>query len=190
MSQLWKLMMVKQLSNAHVKSLISLKLLDINKPPLWPQGEELIPDSSLTCLHCHFYRDPSPRNVWKNSRHQIQTWILLSQVWKHHLNLWRMKSFFGNVLPQATTKFSVKGKQGYSVLNMSFLPITVMSSVQMVCVPQTWRTRRKSQSSYLFNMFLTCVNIWIHSQNILNMWSNFSQSFKQSRKFYSWWKWN
>ena len=28
----------------------------------------------------------------------------------------------GNVLPQATTKFSVKGKQGYSVLNMSFPP--------------------------------------------------------------------
>ena len=25
--------------------------------PLWPEDDELVPDSSLTCLHCPFYRD-------------------------------------------------------------------------------------------------------------------------------------
>ena len=25
--------------------------------PLWPEDDELVPDASLTCLHCHFYRD-------------------------------------------------------------------------------------------------------------------------------------
>ena len=34
-----------------------IKVAGHQQTPLWPQGEELIPDSSLTCLHCHFYRD-------------------------------------------------------------------------------------------------------------------------------------
>ena len=25
--------------------------------PLWPKNEELIPDASLTCLHCRFYQN-------------------------------------------------------------------------------------------------------------------------------------
>ena len=31
--------------------------MDDGETSLWPEDDELVPDASLTCLHCHFYRD-------------------------------------------------------------------------------------------------------------------------------------
>ena len=99
-----------------------IKVAGHQETPLWPEEQELVPDSSLTCLHCRFYRDHLLGMYEKLQTTSTNLNIIESTV-KTSLEFMKNEVLIlGNVLPQATTKFSVKGKQGYSVLNLSFPP--------------------------------------------------------------------
>ena len=92
--------------------------------PLWPENEELIPDASLTCLHCHFYQNHlmgiyEKLQVTNTHLNSIESTVKTSLECMNNEVL-----LLGNVLPQGSTKFSVKGKQGYAVVHISFPPNT------------------------------------------------------------------
>ena len=92
----------------------------LQQTPLWPQDEELIPDSSMTCMHCRFFRNHllgmyEKLQTTNTDLNMIESTVQTSlQFMKNEVVL------LGNVIPQGSTKFSVKGKQSYSVLHISF----------------------------------------------------------------------
>ena len=90
--------------------------------PLWPEDDEVVPDASLTCLHCRFYRDHLMGLYEKLQNTQTDLNIIESTVKTslHEMN--NEVVLLGNVIPQGSTKFSVKGKQCYSLINITFPP--------------------------------------------------------------------
>ena len=97
-----------------------IQAVGLQQTPLWPQDEELIPDSSMTCMHCHFFRNHllgvyEKLQTTNTDLNMIESTVQTSlQFMKNEVVL------LGNVIPQGSTKFSVKGKQSYSVLHISF----------------------------------------------------------------------
>ena len=86
--------------------------------PLWPVQEE-IPDANFTCVHCRFYKQ---HLVGAFDKLQQQNTELSRPLGMVHNSLQYMNmpiQLLGNVLPQGTTKFSVKGIESYSIVNFS-----------------------------------------------------------------------
>ena len=88
--------------------------------PIWPEGEETLPDNSFTCMHCRFYND-FLMNAYTSLIHQNTG--LTHALQKVQNSLQYMNNpvqLVGNVLNHATTKFSVQGDDSYSVVNFTF----------------------------------------------------------------------
>ena len=86
---------------------------------LWP-GEELIPDSTLTCMHCRFYRDyllNAHQDIYNEDTPLTRP---ISMVKDSLEEMENEVQLIGNVILPAATKFSVKGFDSYSVVNVSF----------------------------------------------------------------------
>ena len=90
--------------------------------PLWPEDNEVVPDATLTCLHCHFYRDHLIGIYEKLQHTHTNLNIIASTVKTSFDEMNNDVLLLGIILPQATIKFSVKGKKCYSVINISFPP--------------------------------------------------------------------
>ena len=88
--------------------------------PLSP-GEEFVPDSSLTCMHCRFYKDHL-NNAYERISSEPQD-NLLRALHMVHESLQYMNDpvqLVGSVIDQGTTRFSCQGKESYSLIHMSF----------------------------------------------------------------------
>ena len=86
---------------------------------LWP-GEELIPDSTLTCMHCRFYCDYL-LNAYQHVHNEDTTLTRPMSMVKDSLEeMANGVQIVGNVILPTATKFSVKGFDSYSILNVSF----------------------------------------------------------------------
>ena len=84
---------------------------------LWP-GEELIPDS--TCMHCRFYCDYL-LNAYQHVHNEDTTLTRPMSMVKDSLEeMANEVQIVGNVILPTATKFSVKGFDSYSILNVSF----------------------------------------------------------------------
>ena len=86
---------------------------------LWP-GEDAVPDDSLTCMHCRFFKE----NLM-DAYNQIgkQSTYLSTAMSMAHKSLQFMNDevlLFGNVIVPSFTKFSVKEDDNYSLLSVSF----------------------------------------------------------------------
>ena len=90
--------------------------------PFWPEDDELVPDASLTCLHCHFYRDHLMGMYEKLQQTHSNLNMIESTVKTPFDEMNNEVILLGNFLPQGTTKFSVKGKVCYSVIYITFPP--------------------------------------------------------------------
>ena len=93
-----------------------------HETPLWTEDDELVPDISLTCLHCHFYRDHLMGMYEKLQNTHTDLNIIESTVKTSFDEMNNEVILLDNILPQGTTKFSVKGKQCYSLINITFPP--------------------------------------------------------------------
>ena len=79
--------------------------------PLSP-GEEFVPDSSLTCMHCRFYKDHL-NNAYERISSEPQG-HLLRALHMVHESLQYMNDtvqLVGSVIDQGTTRFSCEGKE-------------------------------------------------------------------------------
>ena len=88
--------------------------------PLSP-GKEFVPDSSLTCMHCRFYKDHL-NNACERISSEPQG-NLLRALRMVHESLQYMNDpvqLVGSVIDQGTMRFSCQGKESYSLIHMSF----------------------------------------------------------------------
>ena len=88
--------------------------------PLSP-GEEFVPDSTMTCMHCWFFKD-----------HLVNAYEIISSQPQGNLpralfmvneSLQYMNDpvqLVGNVIDQGTTRFSCQGKEAHSLVHLSF----------------------------------------------------------------------
>ena len=86
---------------------------------LWPE-EELIPDSTLTCMHCRFYRDYLLNAYQHACNGDTPLSRPMSMVKDSLEEMGNEVQLVGNVILPTATKFSVKGFESYSILNVSF----------------------------------------------------------------------
>ena len=88
--------------------------------PLWPD-EHGVPDDSLTCMHCRFFKDHL-MNAYEKLHHQntnLSTALSMVQGSLQYMN--EEIILVGNVLPHVTTKYSLKGNtDSYSVVHINF----------------------------------------------------------------------
>ena len=86
---------------------------------LWPGGDA-VPDDSLTCMHCRFFKENLMDAYNQIGKHNTYLSIAMSMV---HKSLQFMNDevlLVGNVIVPSCTKFSVKGDDNYSLLSVSF----------------------------------------------------------------------
>ena len=84
-------------------------------------GEEFVPDSSLTCMHCRFYKDHL-NNAYERISSEPQG-NLLRALHMVHESLQYMNDpvqLVGSVIDQGTMRFSCQGKESYSLIHMWF----------------------------------------------------------------------
>ena len=88
--------------------------------PLSP-GKDFVPNSSLTCMHCRFYKDHL-NNAYERISSEPQG-NLLRALHMFHESLQYMNDpvqLVGSVINQGTTRFSCQGKESYSLIHMLF----------------------------------------------------------------------
>lgn len=83
-------------------------------------GEEAVPDETLTCMHCRFYREHLMNGYIRVQADDMPRSAALDMVYQSIPNMTRKVQLLGNVIMQSVTKFSVKGHENYAVLNVSF----------------------------------------------------------------------
>lgn len=86
---------------------------------LWPQ-EEVIPDQSLTCMHCRYYTE-FLLGAWAKVFQGTFNLTKAEEMVKDSLQYMDQPiQLIGNVLPFATTKFSIKGDDDFATVHISF----------------------------------------------------------------------
>ena len=88
--------------------------------PLSP-GEEYVPNTTLTCLHCRFYKDHL-HNAYERISLEAQG-NLPRALCMFHESLQYMNDpiqLEGSVIDQGTMRFSYQGKESYSLIYLSF----------------------------------------------------------------------
>ena len=86
-----------------------IKRAGYQETPLWPVDDELVPDASLTCLHCHFYRDHLMAMYEKLQQTHTNLNMIESTVKTSFDEMNNEVVFLNNILPQAATKFLSRG---------------------------------------------------------------------------------
>ena len=120
--------------------------------PLSP-GEEFVPDSSLTYMHCRFYKD-HPNNAFERMSSEPQGNLLraLHMVQESLQYMNDPVQLVGSVIDQGTMRFSCQGKESYSLIHMSFYN-------KMVHVQQISRTTKTLLEEILTTRQQKCVRI-------------------------------
>ena len=88
--------------------------------PLSP-GEESVPDTTLTCMHCRFYKEHL-NNVYERISTEPQG-SLPRALRMVHESIQYMNDpvqVVGSVIDQGTTRFSCKGTESHSLIHLSF----------------------------------------------------------------------
>ena len=91
------------------------------------QGVELCPeeegilDENLTCMHCRFFREYLMDAYEKLGRQNTGLSRVMSKVQESLQYMNNPVQLLGGVYETSTTKFSVKGRDNYSVIHLSFL---------------------------------------------------------------------
>ena len=94
-----------------------IKRAATNNVELLP-GQEFDLDNKLTCMHCRFYFE-NLTNVHEDINYNNQSKMI--QIVKSSFQYMNDPvQLLGNPVPKGTTKFSVKGHNNYSVVNISF----------------------------------------------------------------------
>lgn len=86
--------------------------------PILP-GDE-VPDSSLTCMHCRFFREHLLQAYSQLMERNTNLNPILQMVQNSLQFMNDEVQLTGSVLSTGTTKFSVKGEETYSTVHMSF----------------------------------------------------------------------
>ena len=87
--------------------------------PLWPEDEAYL-DQGLTCMHCRFYKYHLV-SVYENICNSTTTKTRSLAIVKESLQHMNQPiQLLGNVIDRGTTNFCVKGKNSYSILDISF----------------------------------------------------------------------
>ena len=88
--------------------------------PIFPE-EEMLPDSTFTCIHCRYFKEKL-LNAYNEATNVESTNIPQQiQMVRDSLHIIDKDVFLlGDILPTGTTKFSVKGDDTYSIVNITF----------------------------------------------------------------------
>ena len=93
-------------------------------------GEDIVPDENMTCMHCRFFREHL-LNAYATVKSQPTTEFTRAHFMVHqslqHMNT--PVQLVGNVIPGGTTRFSSKGKEGLSIVHISFY----QGNAQILC---------------------------------------------------------
>ena len=86
---------------------------------LWP-GEDAVPDDSLTCMHCRFFKENLLDAYTKIQQQNTSLSTAMSMVHRSLQFINDEVLLVGNVIVPSCTKFSVKGDDNYSLISVSF----------------------------------------------------------------------
>ena len=84
-------------------------------------GEDVVLDENLTCMHCRFFREhllDAYTTVTTQATTQFTRPLFMVHESLQHMN--SPVQLVGNVIPGGTTRFSAKGKEGLSIVHISF----------------------------------------------------------------------
>ena len=85
------------------------------------QEEELIPDAQLTCMHCRFYKEFLTGAYFQVTHETAELPRAVSVVQDSLSNMNMEVRLVGNVVPNSSTKFSVRGTSAsFSVITLTF----------------------------------------------------------------------
>ena len=88
--------------------------------PIFPQ-EEILPDASFTCIHCRYFKEKLLNAYNEASNVQCTNLPKPIEMVRDSLHIIGKEVFLlGDILPNGTTKFSVKGEENYSIVNFTF----------------------------------------------------------------------
>ena len=88
--------------------------------PIFPK-EEMLPDATFTCIHCRYFKDKLLDAY--NEATNVESRIIPKQIQMVRDNLHIINKdvfLLGDILPNGTTKFSVKGDNIYFIVNFTF----------------------------------------------------------------------
>ena len=88
--------------------------------PLSP-GQEYVPDTALTCMHCRFYKDHlhnANERISSEAQGNLPRSLHMVHEFLQYMN--DPVQLVGSVIDQGTTRFSCQGKESYSLIHLSF----------------------------------------------------------------------
>ena len=88
--------------------------------PIFPE-EEMLPDATFTCIHCRYFKDKLLDAYKEATNVESRNIPKEIQMVRDSLHIIKKDVFLlGDILPNGTTKFSVKGDDSYSIVNFTF----------------------------------------------------------------------
>ena len=142
---------------------------------LGQQNEELLPDSTITCMHCRYFLDELDKAYDTLQRHNTNLPWALKQVQDSLQFMNTPIQLTGNVLERRTTKFSVKGEDD----TVEFVHITFQQGkcygkcVGGICSVELQAKKKLSR----LHPITATPNLCIHMQQILSQIENIKEYF-------------
>ena len=88
--------------------------------PIFPK-EEMLPDATFTCMHCRYFKDKLLDAYNEATNVESRNIPKQIQMVRDSLHIIDKDVFLlGDILPDGTTKFSIKGDDSYSTVNFAY----------------------------------------------------------------------
>ena len=126
------------------------------------------PDTSMTCVHCGFYKESlvnAHRNIFTNTPNMYtKSEVMVSNSLQYMNN---DVILLGSALHKGTTKFSVKGEDRYSVVNITISHGKCsMKYTNGMCLAVTQTKKKLPKSTGVKNIQSLCSHLQTMAQNI------------------------
>ena len=156
-----------------------IQMSNHHEVPLWPEEEYLHP--TLTCMHCRFYKEHLVNAYEKicNSTTTLTRSLAMVKESLQYMN--QPIQLLGNVIKRGTTKFSVKGKDLYSIVHISFYLGKCMTTCLDGICATLYKTHKKVPKRIsISNQSKCCSHLNTMCDNIEYVWSFFPHYFEQN----------
>ena len=144
------------------------------------QGD-VYPDTTMTCVHCRFYKESlvtAYRNFNTNTPNTYTRSENIISKSLQHMNDGVI--LLGSVLHKGTTKFSSKGEDNYSVVNITISHGKCsMKCTNGMCLAVTQTKKKLPKSTNLKQLDLLCSHLKTMAQNIDYVKGFFPHCFAQ-----------
>ena len=141
------------------------------------------PDTSMTCVHCRFYKESlinAHRNIITKTPNMFTRSEVMVSNSLQHMN--DAVILLGSALHKGTTKFSAKGEDIYSVVNLIISHGKCsMKCTNGMCLAVTQTKKKVPKSTSVKNIQSLCSHLQTMAQNIDYVKSFFPHYFTQGQ---------